>query len=129
MAITPIITGQQTVTSTGPVTPATGLDISGVTGYCTVHIRLQGLSATAGAIPKVTLSMEDTVNAFANSLTVWTQGVQGAIDATNEVQLAIPKHNIPARFGTANAALRINVLGIGAVTGSATLKLDAWLEA
>ncbi len=76
MSISAITTGAQTVTTTGAVTATTGLDISGVTGDCTVHLRIQGLSAASGT-PKAVIQLEDSVNAFTASLPVALQEAQG----------------------------------------------------
>jgi hypothetical protein len=63
MTIGSIITSNPTVTATGAVTTTTGLDISGITGDYTVHLRILALSAASGT-PNVAIQLEDSVNAF-----------------------------------------------------------------
>lgn len=126
MSISNITTGAQTVTTTGAVTATTGLDISGVTGDCTVHLRVQGLSAASGT-PKATIQLEDSVNGFTAVQPVAVQEVQGPIATTSEVHFSWRKYQLPnARFGTASAVLRANVMVLGGTTPSLTL--DSWLE-
>lgn len=126
MSISAITTGAQTVTATGAVTATTGLDISGVTGDCTVHLRVQGLSAASGT-PKTTIQLEDSVNGFTASIPVAVKEVQGPVDTKTEMHFSWRKYELPnARFGTASAVLRANVMVLGGTTPSLTL--DAWLE-
>jgi hypothetical protein len=126
MAIGNITTGQQTVTGTGAVTATTGLDISGITGDCTVHYRVQGLSAVSGT-PKATIAVEDSVNAFTAAVTVGTKQIQGPVASNAEVAGSFRKYELPnCRFGTASAVLRVNVTVLAGTTPSLTL--DAWLE-
>jgi len=126
MSLSAITTGAQTVTATGAVTPTAGLDISGVTGDCTVHLRVQGLSAASGT-PKASIQLEDSVNAFTASIPVAVQEVQGTVDTKAEMHFSWRKYQLPnARFGTASAVLRTNVTVLGGTTPSLTL--DSWLE-
>lgn len=126
MAIGNITTGLQTVTATGAVTPTTGLDISGITGDCTVHLRVLGLSAASGT-PKASITFEDSVNAFTASVPVAERQMQGTVDTKSEVHFVIKKYELPnCRFGTASAVLRANVVALAGTTPS--LSLDAWLE-
>src|SRR4051794_9432227 len=109
MAISAITTAAQTVTATGAVTATAGLDISGITGPCTVHLRVQGLSSASGT-PKATIQLEDSVNAFTAVVPVIVQEVQGTIDTKSELHFSWQKYQLPsARFGTASAVLRVNV--------------------
>lgn len=126
MSISAITTGAQTVTATGAVTATTGLDISGVTGDCTVHLRVQGLSSASGT-PKATIQIEDSVNGFTAVQPVCVKEVQGTIDTKSEMHFSWRKYELPnARFGTASAVLRANVMVLGGTTPSLTL--DSWLE-
>ncbi len=126
MAIGAITTGAQTVSATGAVTPTTGLDISGITGDCTVHLRVQALSAASGT-PKARISLEDSVNAFTASVTSAEVDVQGTVISQAEQHYVWKRYQLPStRFGTASAVLRVNVLGISGTTPSLTL--DAWVE-
>ncbi|GAC1700075.1 MAG: hypothetical protein NVS9B4_00790 [Candidatus Acidiferrum sp.] len=127
MAISNITTGQQTVTATGPVTAVAGLDISGVTGMCAVHVRIQSLSAAAG-IPKVAITLEDSVNGFTASVPVaMLKPQQGTIDTKTEVHRIWQKYDMAScRFGTVGAVLRANVVSLSGTTPSCTI--DSWLE-
>jgi hypothetical protein len=126
MAIGALTTGAQTVTATGAVTPTTGLDISGITGDCTVHLRVQGLSAASGT-PKARITLEDSVNAFTAVITSAEVDVQGTVVTQAEQHYVWKKYQLPStRFGTTSAVLRVNVLGLGGTTPSLTL--DAWVE-
>ncbi len=126
MSIGAIITGNPTVTATGAVTTTTGLDISGITGDCTVHLRVQALS-TASATPKATISLEDSVNAFTAAISICEVQVQGTVDSKSEQHFIWRKYQLPnARFGTTSAVLRANVTVLGGTTPS--LQLDSWLE-
>jgi hypothetical protein len=124
--ITAIITGQQTVTATGPVPATTGLSIAGVTGDCTVHVRVQGLSAVAG-LATAAIVLEDTVNAFVAVVPVAEFQARGVVENQAEQHFLFRKYELPTcRFGVASAALRVNVYSLGGTTPSLTL--DAWLE-
>lgn len=126
MSISAITTAAQTVTATGAVTATTGLDISGITGDCTVHLRVQALS-TASGTPKCAIQLEDSVNGFTAALPVALAQVQGTVDTKSEVHFSWRKYQLPtARFGTTSAVLRVNVETLGGTTPSLTL--DAWLE-
>ncbi len=126
MTIGNITTGAQTVTATGAVTAIAGLDISGITGDYTVHVRIQNLSAASGT-PKLTLQLEDSVNAFTASLPVAVKEVTGPIATNAEQHFTWRKYELPnLRCGTGSAVLRANVMAIGGTTPTCTL--DAWLE-
>ena len=121
-----ITTGAQTVTATGAVTATTGLDISGITGDYTVHLRIQALSAATG-VPACAISLEDSVNAFTASVPVAEQQYTGTIDTKSELHFSWRKYQVPRlRAGTASAVLRANVVSLGGTTPSLTL--DSWLE-
>jgi hypothetical protein len=126
MSISALTTGAQTVTATGAVTATAGLDISGITGDYTVHLRVQALS-TASGTPKAAIQLEDSVNAFTAVLPVAVQQVQGTIDSKTEQHFTWRKYQLPtARAGTTSAVLRFNVMTLGGTTPSLTL--DGWLE-
>lgn len=126
MAIGAITTGAQTVTGAGAVTPTTGLDISGITGDCTVHVRVLGLSSASGT-PKAGIVLEDSVNAFTAAITRADKNVQGTITSQAETHFVFKKYELPnTRFGTASAVLRVNVVELLGTTPSLTL--DAWVE-
>lgn len=126
MSIGALTTGAQTVTATGPVTPTTGLDISGITGDLTVHLRVQALSSASGT-PAVTIQLEDSVNAFTAVLPVAVQAVQGVVVTTAEQHFSWRKYQLPTlRAGTTSAVLRVNVMKINGTTPTCTL--DAWVE-
>jgi hypothetical protein len=126
MTIGSIITSNPTVTATGAVTTTTGLDISGITGDYTVHLRIQALSAASGT-PSVAISLEDTVNAFTASVPQVVQEYTGTIDSKSELHFSWRKYQLPSlRAGTASAKLRANVVALGGTTPSLTL--DSWIE-
>jgi len=126
MTIGSITTGAQTVTATGAVTSTSGLDISGITGDYTIHVRIQNLS-TASATPKLTLQLEDSVNAFTAVLPVVVKEVTGPIATNAEQHFSWRKYETPnLRAGTGSAVLRANVMALGGTTPSLTL--DSWLE-
>jgi hypothetical protein len=121
-----ITTNAQTVTATGAVTPTAGLDISGITGDYTVHLRIQALSSASGT-PNVAITLEDSVNAFTASVPVCEQQYTGTIDTKTELHFSWRKYQLPKlRAGTASAVLRANVVAIGGTTPTTTL--DSWIE-
>jgi hypothetical protein len=120
--LTDITTSVQTVTATGPVTPTTGLDISGVSGDATVVVEVSGL--TAGKTARIQL--EDTVNAFTAATALAVINVTGQIDGRSSDRYTWRKYQLPNNvFGSASAKLRANVTALDA---GATLSLHAWLE-
>lgn len=127
MSIGSITTGAQTVTATGAVTPTGGLDISGITGDCTIHVRVQALSSASGT-PKCAITLEDSVNAFTASVPVCEiPAMQNTVDTKSEVHYVFRKYQLSTcRFGTASAVLRANVVSLGGTTPTVTL--DSWLE-
>lgn len=128
MSITNITSGQQTVTAIGAVTPTAGLDISGVTGDCTIHLRVAALSSVSG-VPKCAISFEDSVNGFVASVpvTMAPATFQGSITSEAIQEVVFRKYQLSTcRFGTASAVLRANVVSLGGTTPS--LSLWAWLE-
>lgn len=126
MSIGSIITGNPTLTATGAVTTTTGLDISGITGDYTIHLRIQALSAASGT-PKIAVQLEDSVNAFTASLGQAVYQYQGTIDTKSEVHKIWRKYELPnLRCGTASAVLRANVTILGGTTPSC--QLDSWIE-
>ena len=126
MTIGSIVTSNPTVTATGAVTTTTGLDISGITGDYTVHLRIQALS-TASGTPSVSIQLEDSVNAFTASRVVLAKETQGTIDTKSELHFSWRKYELPLlRCGTASAVLRANVVALGGTTPSLTL--DSWIE-
>ena len=126
MTIGNITTGAQTVTTTGAVTPTAGLDISGISGDYTVHVRVQALSSSTG-VANATIQLEDTVNAFTASIPVAVKEVSPTISTNAEQHFAWRKYQLPnLRAGTASAKLRTNVTVLGGTTP--TLTLDSWIE-
>ena len=126
MTIGSVSTGAQTVTTTGAVTPTAGLDISGITGDYTVHLRIQALSSASGT-PNVAITLEDSVNAFTASVPVAEQQYTGTINTNAELHFSWRKYQLPKlRAGTASALLRANVVALGGTTPTCTL--DSWIE-
>jgi len=134
MAITALTTGVQTVTATGAITPTAGADISGMTGDVTLCLEVLSLTAAKTA----RIQIEDSVNGFTASIPAYVFDVSGQIGpggtsytagALNPctTKQSLRKYQLPnVRFGTASAVLRLNVTAIDA---SASLSLNAWLEA
>src|SRR6266853_2332533 len=121
MAISALTTGAQTVTATGAVTATTGLDISGTTGDCTVHVRVQALTAVTGT-PKASIQLEDSVNGFTAAIANKVIEIQGPVATTSEVHFLWRKYELPnVRFGTTSAVLRLNVSVLSGTTPSLTL--------
>lgn len=126
MTIGSIVTSNPTVTATGAVTTTTGLDISGITGDYTIHLRIRALSAASGT-PSCAISLEDTVNAFTASVPQVVQEATGTIDSKSELHFSWRKYQLPQlRAGTASAKLRANVVSLSGTTPSLTL--DSWIE-
>lgn len=126
MTIGNISTGQQAVTTTGAVTPTGGLDISGISGDYTIHVRVQNLSSASGT-PQADIVLEDSVNAFTAIVQVAAVNVQGTIDSKTEQHYSFRKYQLPTlRAGTASAVLRVNVQKLNGTTPALTL--DAWIE-
>lgn len=124
MTIGAITTGSQTVTTTGAVTATTGLDISGITGDYTVHLRVTALSAASGT-PNATIQIEDSVNGFTAAIATAVQEVPGSL--AQEQYFSWRKYQLPnLRAGTGSAVLRANVTALSGTTPS--LSLQAWLE-
>lgn len=114
-----ITTDAQTVSATGPVTPTTGLDISGITGDFTVLAEVSALSAASDA-PGARIVLEDTVNAFTAALPVAVWDVAGPI--VTPVKVSWRKYELPSlRAGVANAKLRVNVVALSGTTPSLTV--------
>jgi hypothetical protein len=126
MTIGSIITGNPTVTATGAVTTTTGLDISGISGDFTVHLRVQALSASTGTA-KASIQLEDSVNGFTASVPVAVKEVQQTINTNCEQHFSWRKYELPnLRAGTGSAVARVNVTVLGGTTPSLTL--DSWIE-
>jgi hypothetical protein len=129
MNIGNITSGQQTVTATGAVTPAAGLDISGITGDFTIHLRVQGLSVGNG-VPLAQIQVEDSLNAFGASMAHAEAFAYGKIDPNAEECFSWRKYQVrDLRAGTAGAVLRFNVVGLNPTSfGPPSLTLDGWIE-
>jgi hypothetical protein len=126
MTIGSVTTGQQTVTATGAVTPTTGLDISGITGDYTLHVRVQKMTVASGT-PSAKISIEDSVNGFTASVPCAVIDVRGPIDQIAEQHFSFRKYQLPnLRAGTASAVARANVVSLTGTTPS--LQLDSWIE-
>jgi hypothetical protein len=127
---TDITTGAQTVTTTGPVTPTTGLSVATLPaitsplGSYTLAIEVTNL--TAGATAR--LQLEDTTNAFtgANALAVWDitgQVVSGAQSIKNTWR----SYQLPdSKIDVSSGAIRLNVTQLNGTSPSLTV--HAWIE-
>ncbi len=134
MAITALTTGLQTVTAAGAITPTAGVDISGMTGDATVCVEVISMTAAKSA----RIQVEDSVNGFTASLPVavfdilgqvgqgGTSYTAGAYNPTT-TKFTVRKYQLANnRFGTSSAVLRLNVT---AIDSSASLSINAWIEA
>jgi hypothetical protein len=116
----------QPLTAAGPVAPATGLDISALSGDYELQLEVTALSAAAGT-PKARIILEDTVNAFTAAVPVALWNIQGPIDPTAPIKLSVLKDQAPSlRLGVANAKLRVNVVWLDGTTPSITLRSALW---
>jgi|SRR5215472_12456676 len=97
---------------------ATGVDISGITGDVTLLLRVDALSAASGT-PRARIVLEDSVNAFTNSLPVCEYNIEGPIAAP--VQVSWRRYQTPSlRNGVASAVLRVNVAALEGTSPSLT---------
>lgn len=126
MANLSLTTGAQAVTTTGAVTPTAGLDISGIAGDYTVHLRVQQLSAASGTCNMV-IQLEDSVNAFTASVPKIVQEVAAVVDGKTEIHFSWKKYQLPAlRAGVTSAVARWNITALNGTTPTATV--DSWIE-
>jgi hypothetical protein len=121
-----ITTGAQTVTAAGPVTPTTGLDISGFgTGGYQIELWVFAFNCTAVAPalpnPGARIVIEDSVNAFTAAEPVWEKEIQGTITAPT--CWVVRDDQIPLlRLGVSGAKLRANVVELDGTSASLTLQ-------
>jgi len=124
MQPTTLTTDPQTLTAAGPAAPTTGLDISGLSGDYTLEITVQALTAASGT-PKARVVLEDTVNAFTNSVAVVEMNIQGPIN-TPVTHLFRSDEAPSLRLGTTSAKLRLNVYELDGTTPSITVHGAIW---
>jgi hypothetical protein len=121
---TDITTGAQTVTTTGPVTPTTGLSVATNAGDYTLAIEVTNL--TAGATARI--QIEDTTNAFTgvNALAVWD--ITGQVESGSQsIKNTWRKYQLPdSKFDVSSGAIRVNVTQLNG--SSPSLTLHAWIE-
>lgn len=121
MTLSDITTGEQTVTTTGAVTPTAGLDISGISGDFTIFLVIRALTSAKTC----RIQLEDSVNAFTAAIALWVQDFIGPQTSATDLTVSIRKYQLPNnRFGTSSAVLRANVTAIDSAT---SLTLHAWL--
>jgi len=124
MTPTSLTTDPQVLTAAGPAAPATGLNISALTGDYTLEITVQALSAASGdSAARVVL--EDTVNAFTAAIPVVEVAVQGPITMPR-TYLFRSDEAPDLRIGTANASLRLNVYELDGTSPSITVHGAIW---
>lgn len=137
MATITTISGLQTVSTTGAVTPTTGAYIGGITGDITLCCEV--ISMTAGSTARI--QFEDSVNGFTAVTPLWEVNIIGQMgqggtsftagstsagyNPTTE-KFSIRKYALPSNnFGVASAVIRANVL---AITAASSLTLNSWFE-
>jgi hypothetical protein len=123
MTITAI---QASVTKTAVFT-GSGVDISGITGDFTLHLRVSALSATD--LAKVAFCFEDSVDAFTGKIARATQNFQGTLGQTynqQDVVVSWRKRELKGiRAGVSSAVLRLNVVDLQGTSPSVTY--EAWI--
>lgn len=120
------LVGSESLTGTpggSPVVVLPSLDISGLSSANpTLFIRCDSL--TSGK--KVTVAVEDTVDAFSNTIKRYVASFSGEVQAGNDVTVSFPMADIPQhRVGTGSAKMRVTVIDITAAT---TAKVSAWVQ-
>jgi hypothetical protein len=114
------------LTKTGAYAPATGVDISGITGDWSLKIEIQNLSCASGT-PNARFTFEDSVDAFTNKLGGPAASVTAPIVSQAPVYKTFRKRDFPAlRMGTGSATLRLNLSALGGTTP--TITYIAWIE-
>lgn len=116
---TAITTGEQSVTTAGAITGT--LSTATLTGAYCVKVRVRGLLPNQ----KVTVALEDTVNAFSNSIAVKVWDFVG-VGVPEGVTDHVMTYDVPsARFGISGSAFRANCYRIDSST---TALVSMWLE-
>lgn len=111
----------QAVVSKTAVFDGTGVDISGITGDVTLHLRVKSL--TAGA--NIAFVFADTVDNFTNSVVRAAANFKGLLASSYDAKVSWRKYELKGlRFGTASAKLRLSLVEISA----GTVEYEAWIE-
>ena len=101
---------------------STGVDISALTGDFTVVLEVKKLTADAGQTPVVQFALEDSVNAFTDSVPVATFNMSGAVNQDGKQhgrKMTWRKRDLKGvRAGTASGVLRLNLVGISGTGAS-----------
>lgn len=119
MANTMLETGQ---VKSAAYNGATQLDISGITGDCTLFFRLESLTAGKNCY----FQFQDSVNAFTANQPVASFAFSGAADVRSDITVSMRLYqNKGLRAGTASAVLRIVLASIDA---GGTAQYSAWIS-
>lgn len=115
--------GKDTRTTAGVVANPGTLDISGLTGDFSITIEVTNLTSAAG-VPSARILLEDSVNAFTNSIPVGEKHFLGPITSGAPVAIPLTNRELPAmRNGTASAVLRANLVQIGGTTPTCSINV------
>lgn len=100
----------------------TGVDISGLSAKCGVHIKIDKLTAAKGAV----LYIQDSADNFSSDIrTIATWDVMGEVKDIAPREKDFHTWDVPnVRFGVSSAKMRVGVLSID---GSASMDYEAWI--
>jgi hypothetical protein len=119
-ALTTGVTGTGSYTSGGTVSIVS--DISAITGDFTIRLVVSSLTAAKNVV----LAIQDSVDGYANSVTLGAVNVSGAITANTPQTFTWRSYQLPSlRINTSNGRLRLSVQSID---GSASVTAALYLE-
>lgn len=100
----------------------TGVDISGLSAKCGVHIKVDKLTAAKGAV----LYIQDSADNFSSDVrTLATWNVIGEVKPEAPREKDWHEFEVPnVRFGVSSAKMRVGVLSID---GSGSIDYEAWI--
>jgi hypothetical protein len=136
---TDITTGVQSFSTTGALTPTTGLDVSGATYSGDLTLCLEAIMFTAGKTAQI--QIEGSVNAFTASTAIYVTDIQGQVGEggtsafvqgvfnPTTLRRSVRKYQIPSAgnvyFGQSGGKIRVNVTNMDS---SAEGAVHAWIE-
>ena len=116
-----IVTGTQTVTAVGPVTGTLDTSALDAAGDYMIELTVVAFSASAGT-PQARILIEDTANAFTDTLPIAVDNIQGPVVADAPITHSWKRDRIPrARIGEASAKIRVNVVELQGTGASLSL--------
>jgi hypothetical protein len=125
MSINNITTGEQTITTTGPITGT--LSTATLTTDFTITIRARGLNVGESML----LVIEDTASssAFSDAEQVLAPiNIVGGQPSTEGYTVNVRAYQVPTmRIGATNNKVRINCLALNS-TGSPSVQVFAWMS-